>query len=153
MKSSNLAVLLASVLYIGYAPIAPGTFGSFAAAVAVWIFQPGLMALAVSAVLVFFIGLWASGETARAVGREDPGLVVIDEVAGYLVSVMFLPLTPGYIIAAFFLFRFFDILKPPPVRNAERRFSGGLGIMLDDVLAGVYTNLGLQAWKILISQL
>ncbi|MGE5238696.1 MAG: phosphatidylglycerophosphatase A, partial [Chloroflexota bacterium] len=67
--------------------------------------------------------------------------------AGYLVSVSFLPLTPGYLVSAFFLFRLFDILKPFPVGVIERRITGGLGIMLDDIAAGLITNLLLQIWR------
>jgi phosphatidylglycerophosphatase A len=72
---------------------------------------------------------------------------VIDEFCGYFISVLFVPKSIGYLIAAFFIFRLFDIVKPPPVRNAENYFSGGFGIMFDDVLAAIYTNLCLQAWK------
>ncbi|MBI3592707.1 MAG: phosphatidylglycerophosphatase A, partial [Nitrospirae bacterium] len=82
-------------------------------------------------------------------GIKDSKHIVIDEFVGYLASVAFLPLTAGYIVAAFFLFRFFDILKPPPIRNVEKKFHGGLGIMLDDLLAGIFTNIILQIWRMI----
>ena len=81
--------------------------------------------------------------------KKDPSCIVIDEFAGYMASLLFLPLSWGYIIAAFVLFRFFDILKPPPLKRLEDVFNGGFGIMADDIGAAVYTNLVLQLWKLL----
>jgi|GEM_PF-117705 len=81
--------------------------------------------------------------------KKDPSCIVIDEFAGYMASLLFLPLSWGYIIAAFVLFRFFDILKPPPLRRLEDVFNGGFGIMADDIGAAVYTNLVLQLWRLL----
>ena len=76
--------------------------------------------------------------------KRDPSAVVIDEFVGYLVAMLFLPATPTYMIASFLFFRFFDILKPQPIRWMERRLSGGMGIMLDDIGAAVYSNMTLQ---------
>ena len=95
------------------------------------------------------MGLQASHQAEKTLGK-DSGHIVIDEVCGYLISVLFLPKTTGYLIAAFVLFRIFDIFKPPPIRKIERSISGGAGIMLDDVLAGIYTNICLQAWRYLL---
>ncbi|MCG2813717.1 MAG: phosphatidylglycerophosphatase A [Thermodesulfovibrionales bacterium] len=81
--------------------------------------------------------------------KKDPSCIVIDEFTGYMATLLFLPLSWGYIIAAFVLFRFFDILKPPPLRKLEDVFNGGFGIMADDIGAAVYTNLVLQLWRLL----
>jgi phosphatidylglycerophosphatase A len=141
--------LIATVFFIGYIPFAPGTFGSLAALAFVWLFKPSAVYMASLIVFVFLIGIWSSHRAEALFGIKDSSPIVIDEFAGYLVSAAFLPMSAGYLIAAFFLFRFFDIFKPPPIKNIERKFDGGLGIMLDDIAAGVFTNLTLQAWRLI----
>ncbi len=133
---------------VGYMPVAPGTWGTLAAALAVTAMY-GLSdhAFAAIAVGVTLIGTWAADSAERTIGGKDPGCVVIDEVAGYFVSVLYLPRTAAILFAAFFLFRIFDIIKPPPCRRLER-MGGGLGIMMDDVAAGIYTNIVIRAWLI-----
>lgn len=91
-------------------------------------------------------GIYVSSLAERILNQKDPGHIVIDEFAGYLVSMMFLPVTAGYLIAAFVLFRGFDILKPPPIRGLQN-LPGGWGVMVDDIAAGIYTNLILQIWR------
>ena len=135
---------------VGYLPIAPGTLGSL---VGVLIFMAarrmasnfGLNAIAIESsliVLVTVIGIWAASQTERLAGRKDPGKVVVDEVSGQMLSLFPLllfqkwPVEPAVIIS-FILFRFFDIVKPYPARRFER-LHGGLGIMADDLVAGVY---------------
>ncbi len=138
---TRLAVLLATAGGAGYAPVAPGTAGS-AVAVGVyllvreWTFVP--MLVLVSAVIV--AGIWAGGVAARHFGAEDPGPVVVDEVAGQLIALW--GTGPGLtgVVLGFFLFRAFDIVKPWPARQLEA-LPGGLGIMADDLAAGVYANL------------
>lgn len=146
MSTSSLrargAVALASFGYVGFFPFAPGTAGSAAAFL---LFLPvrwsGSLPLEVAvAALVALAGIWAASETERALGVEDPGPVVIDEVAGMLVSLLFLPTSWGVMAAAFVCFRIFDIVKPWPCGRLER-LHGGLGIMADDLAAGVYANL------------
>ncbi|MBI5055954.1 MAG: phosphatidylglycerophosphatase A [Nitrospirae bacterium] len=127
-------------------PYAPGTFGSAAGLILAILFRPDDTQLIIMALSVFFIGLYTSHQTEKSLGK-DSGHIVIDELCGYFVSVLFVPKSVGYFIAAFVLFRAFDILKPPPVRNVERLVPGGAGIMLDDVLAGIYTNACLQMWR------
>lgn len=131
--------------FIGYSPYAPGTAGSLAGFLLLILFNPGDgMILLISGPL-FLLGLLASHDTEKILGK-DSGHIVIDELYGYLVSVLFIPKTMGYLIAALLLFRFFDILKPYPIRKIEESFSGGLGIMLDDLLAGFFANICLQLW-------
>lgn len=139
------AVALASFGYIGFFPFAPGTAGSAAAFI---LFLPvrwsGSVALELAvAALVAVAGIWAATGTERALGVEDPGPVVIDEVAGMLVSLLFLPASWGVMAAAFVCFRAFDIIKPWPCGRLER-LHGGFGIMADDLAAGVYANLTVQ---------
>lgn len=132
-----------SGLGTGYAPIASGTFGS-ALAVA-WCFIPGTTHVAVllpMVALLLIIGARIA-ERMEAFYGPDPAEVTVDEVVGQWITFLFLPVSTPLLIAGFFLFRFFDIVKPYPARKIDRR-RGGWPIMLDDVVAGVYANLVLQ---------
>ncbi len=144
-----LSKLIATVFFVGYLPVAPGTFGSLAGLIFVWMFKPDTSSQIMIIVIGFILGTLASHVAEKAYGEKDCRYIVADEFVGYLLSVVFLPLTAGYMISAFFLFRFFDILKPPPIRNIERALDGGLGIMLDDVAAGIFTNVVLQLWRMI----
>jgi phosphatidylglycerophosphatase A len=95
------------------------------------------LSLIVATVAVTAVGLWASGRVERMVGRKDPGVIVIDEVAGMMVSVLFLPRTWPVLLTAFFLFRLFDVWKPFPARQSQV-ITGGVGVMVDDLIAGAY---------------
>jgi phosphatidylglycerophosphatase A len=97
---------------------------------------------------VTLLGIWSGGRVERALGTKDPGVIVIDEVAGMMLSVLTLPRTVAVLFAAFVLFRLFDIWKPFPARESQS-LSGGLGVMLDDVIAGLYALLVLLASRAL----
>jgi len=112
-----------------------------------WFVRPDLAFQAAALALVIAVGVPAAHYAERSFGTKDSSQIVIDEVAGYAISVLALPMTPGYLIAAFFLFRFFDIFKPPPARQMDKGLPGGLGIMADDLAAGIYTNVLLQLWR------
>ena len=139
-------LFLATGAYAGYVPVAPGTAGSLVglgvyAAAARHLSAAGLLFLIAA---LFLVGSWAAHRAESYFAEKDPGAIVIDEVAGMLVSLWALPIGPAGWIAGFFLFRAFDIVKPFPIRTLERRIPGGVGVMFDDVLAGVYTNLSLR---------
>ncbi|MDP6014754.1 MAG: phosphatidylglycerophosphatase A [Candidatus Latescibacteria bacterium] len=136
---------VATVLFSGRAPIAPGTAGSAVTAVAWFVFGSTLTPLTWILLLASVTGIAVvtAGAEARALGREDPGPVVIDEAAGFLFTVAFLPHGLWTTLAAFVLFRILDILKPPPARQLEA-LHGGWGIVLDDVAAGIMGNLMLH---------
>ena len=124
---------------------APGTFGTIAAIPLYLILAPlplggYLAALAV----VILVGVWACDRTARDLGDQDPGAIVWDEFAGLLVTLAGAPAGWGWLLAGFALFRVFDILKPWPIRWLDRRVTGGLGIMLDDLAAGFAAWVCLQ---------
>jgi phosphatidylglycerophosphatase A len=140
---TTISKTVSTVFFIGYVPLAPGTFGTLVAMALVWVFRPDIAWQLGVLAAVFVIGMITSGITERALRQKDSKHIVIDEVAGYLCSVIFLPLTPFYMIAAFVLFRFFDILKPPPVCYFEK-LGGGAGIMMDDMAAGIISNILLQ---------
>jgi len=126
----------------GLGPRAPGTWGSLLAAVAYWLLAPVPLQWLVPAVVIMFIaGIWICGLSARRLGVHDHSGIVWDEIVGMLLVLMFLPPEPIWIGAAFLAFRLFDIWKPWPIRDLDHSVPGGLGIMLDDVLASVYAAL------------
>jgi len=140
----KLAFVLSSCFGMGLIPVAQGTFATLAAiplAVALSRFTP----MAWAYVLFFFIllAVWVSARAADVLQKEDPGEVVIDEAAGLLLTLFLLPATALNLCLGFVLFRLFDILKPYPIRRLES-LGGGSGIVLDDLLAGVYGNVCLR---------
>jgi phosphatidylglycerophosphatase A len=128
---------VATGLGSGCAPVAPGTAGSLVGLALAW---PYLAATAA----VSGLGVVAAGRAEALLGSKDPGRIVIDEIAGMLVTLIGVPPTWPLLAAGFLLFRVFDILKPFPCRWAERRLPGGLGVMTDDLLAGAYACLVLH---------
>lgn len=136
---------IATLGFIGYLPYAPGTFGTAAGFLLAILIRPEDLNLLVIFLPLLFLGIITSHNAEKLLGK-DSGRIVIDELCGYLVSVLFVPKTFGYLLATFILFRAFDILKPPPIRKIEEIVPGGAGIMLDDVMAGVYANVCLQVW-------
>lgn len=132
--------LIASWFGAGFLPWAPGTWGSLAALPFAWaiLLFGGKLWLLAAAIAVFIVGCIAADRATRAGTERDPGWVVIDEVAGQWLTLLALPLSLAGFAIGFVLFRLFDIWKPWPVRWAERRYSGGFGIMIDDVLAALY---------------
>ena len=129
--------MLASVFGAGYAPVASGTVGSFVTVVAIWLLPLTPLRIAVALVVVTLIGIWAGSRVERLLGKKDPGVIVIDEVAGMLLSVILLPPTIPVLVTAFLLFRLFDIWKPFPARESQA-LTGGMGVMVDDLVAGFY---------------
>lgn len=142
---SRLAVVVATFGYVGFFPIAPGTAGSLAALVLYafvrWVGLPAFDLALVVAVLG--AGVWSASLTERALDQKDPGPIVIDEVLGMLITLMWLPLSLGGVVAGLVLFRIFDIVKPYPAARMES-LKGGMGVMLDDAVAGVYGHLALR---------
>ena len=144
-RADVLSTAIATALWSGYFPIAPGTVGSAVGLVLFW--PMARLSPAVQATVIaigFLAGVVAATRVARGVGIEDPGIVVWDEVVGMWTSLAFLPFTPTDAIAGFFLFRILDVFKPWPARQLES-LHGGWGIMSDDLMAGIYANLLLRA--------
>jgi phosphatidylglycerophosphatase A len=134
-------LLVATGLGLGHAPFAPGTVGSLPGLLLVVLLWRlgGAWTVLAGALLVTALGFWAARAAESRFGRPDPAPVVIDEIAGQMVSLLFLAPTATSLLLAFVLFRLFDVWKPFPVRRAER-LPGASGIMTDDLLAGVYAN-------------
>lgn len=147
-KPGRWIMWAATAFGAGYSPAAPGTVGTLAAVV----LYLGLCRLGAVIYLLIWIALFIAAcriahlvQTAR--GEDDPQIVVIDEVAGFLIAMFLLPPTPAYLAAAFFLFRLLDVIKPFPADYFDQEVKNGFGIVMDDVAAGIYTNLLLQAFR------
>ena len=140
---SFVPIALATAFGAGFMPKAPGTLGS-AVGLLLWFLLPAsAWAQACAIALVVIAGSWSADVAERHFGRHDPGQVVIDEVAGMLITLFLNPFSWFSATVGFLLFRAADIVKPFPARRLER-LPGGLGIMADDVMAGIYANLGLR---------
>lgn len=144
--AARLGLAIATCGYLGFVPVAPGTFGS-AAGLGLFLLlaHVGSPVLYVGvAVLLFALGVWGASVTERELGRTDPGAVVIDEVVGMLITLAFLDVTLAGAVAGFLVFRLLDVVKPWPSRRFEQ-LHGGLGVMADDAMAAVYGNLVMRA--------
>jgi len=142
---------IATLGFIGYIPVAPGTFGSLAAFIFFFLLKPSIFSRVMILILMIPIGIMASTRAESLLNEKDSRHIVIDEFCGYLFSALFIPLSFWYALSAFFLFRFFDILKPFPIKKVESSLKGGKGIMGDDIMAAVYTNIVLQIWMLVHS--
>jgi phosphatidylglycerophosphatase A len=142
---SNAAHFLATGFGSGFSPVAPGTAGTAVGLALFWPLRTLSPVVQIGAtVLMFLAGVAAAEVTARRTGLKDPSIVVVDEIVGMWISLLLLPFTPLTAAAAFFLFRLMDVVKPPPARGFEA-LPGGWGIVMDDVMAGIYANLVLRA--------
>ncbi len=149
-NSGHIALTyVATIGFLGYSPYAPGTIGSlFALTVFLMTDLPIYAHLSVI-IIGALLGIYASSAAEKILNEKDSKKIIIDEFIGFYVSVFYLPKTFGLAIAAFLLFRFFDILKPLFISKLEKTLSNGLGVMADDILAGIYTNIVLQAWLLI----
>lgn len=136
---------------IGYMPFGPGTFGSLAGLICLWFFP--LSPRWHLGLIIFgsLIGSIAATSAERQFGQKDSGKIIIDELVGFYVAAFLIPHTPSLLIAAFLLFRFFDIFKPLMIRKVEIALRNGKGVMADDILAGIYANALLQVWLLIRS--
>jgi len=148
LSKSRLLKHAATLGPLGFSPFAPGTLGTLAAMALLLLVHLSTLPYIALTLACIVLGILSSEAVVEALGRRDPSCVVIDEFAGYLVAVAFLPSTTAYLLAGFILFRVFDILKPPPIRGLQV-LRGGLGIMADDLAAGLLTNVILQIWRTL----
>jgi phosphatidylglycerophosphatase A len=148
--SQHLILFLAEGAYSGKSPVAPGTAGTVVA-VLLYLFLADLPPAAyfVVCVIVTGVAIATAHEAEKLLGTKDPGAIVIDEIAGFLVSMVLVPSGWAFIAAAFFLFRFFDVVKPWPLRRLQD-LHGGPGIVFDDIGAGVYTNIMLHLAALII---
>jgi phosphatidylglycerophosphatase A len=138
------ALLIATVLGVGYVPVASGSFGS-AAGLVVWALLPSTTVVHAAAIALLFVaGSWSGSVAERHFGRRDPGEVVVDEVMGMLITLFLIPVGWTGALVGYLLFRFTDVVKPFPARRLEH-LPGGIGVMADDAMAAIYANLALRA--------
>jgi phosphatidylglycerophosphatase A len=138
----RLLMFIATGAGSGYLPKAPGTWGTLVGLLLWWpLALLPLTAYLAAVGLLFIVGVASAGAAEKILDRGDPGVVVIDEIVGVLIALAAVPLHPAAALAGFALFRLFDIAKPFPVGWVDRHLHGGLGIMLDDVAAGLYALL------------
>lgn len=147
------AYFFATSGFVGKIPFAPGTWGSLLGIPIVLLLNEHMHLLFFVLVVLTAVGIWSGEQVARMQGHPDPGCVVLDETCGMLTSFLFVPISPVVLLIGFAGFRFFDIAKPFGIRLVERKFPGGLGIMLDDLVAGVLTNLSLHLILFLWAQI
>lgn len=148
--SKSLVKFISTFFYVGFFPLIPGTTGSIAGLVIYFLVKNNLSAYCLALAGLLTLGFLTSGRQERLMQKKDPPCVVIDEVCGMLASLLFVPYSVKLVIIAFFVFRVLDTLKPFPVARLER-MRGSPGIMLDDIAAGIYTNMILQVALIFAS--
>jgi phosphatidylglycerophosphatase A len=135
----------------GLSPVAPGTAGTLMAVpIVLAVMQFGLLVHCIFACLATVAGVYLCGESARRLQVHDHGGIVWDEICGYTVTMLAAPPRWYWLVAGFVLFRFFDIVKPSPIREADHSLTGGLGIMLDDIIAGVFSAMVLYAIQLIL---
>ena len=144
-RKNDLIVFLATGFFTGFLPMMPGTWGTFAAIPLVMLVHKGnQVAQLLTAVIFMMVAVWLAGRAETLLGSRDARPIVIDEMAGFLITLLWLPLTIPTLCLAFAIFRLFDIVKPPPIASLEKRLGGGWGVVMDDVVAGVYTNISIR---------
>lgn len=150
---NQLLLAIATGFYVGFLPIFPGTWGS-AAAILPYYFVRSLSipTYLVMLAVLFIIGFFSAGAAEKILDRADAGPIVIDEILGMLITLAFAPAHPVYWLLGFVLFRVFDILKPFPVSWFDNHIHGGIGIMMDDVIAGLYALGCLQLTHLIVSR-
>ncbi len=141
--SEKIVKMLSTWFYVGNLPVAPGTAASAVGIVMAMICSSNVFFYVCVTLIVTILGFMVSGRMEEILDQKDPGCIVIDEVAGVMIAFFLLPLTPVVIVTAFFLFRAFDMFKIYPVNKFEQ-LKGSTGVMMDDVIAGLYTNIVMQ---------
>ena len=138
-------VFLATGCYVGYIPFAPGTFGSLMGIPLIWLLSKLAVPLSVFTILLVIpLFVWICREAEKVFDQEDSSCIVIDEIGGMLVTFFMVPWSTQNILIGFVLFRVFDIAKPFPIRLIDKRLKGGLGVVMDDIMAGIYANVALR---------
>ncbi len=142
---SRLIIAVASAGYAGFFPWVPGTLGTLVGVLIYFLFSllpPAIYLLTTGA--FFFLACWVAGKAEEILGQRDSPKIVIDEVTGYLIAMTWLPPSPACLAGGFLFFRVLDIIKPPPSGWVHAKMEGGMAVVLDDAVAGVYTNLLLR---------
>lgn len=144
--STKLTQIIATFFFVGKISKAPGTFGTLAT-IPLWfcLSHLNIVSYMVSIIVLIIVGVVSAQFYQKISGEHDSKEVVIDEVVGFLITMTWLPVTWQSVVFGFVLFRFFDIVKPPPIRQFDRKIKGGVGVMVDDIAAGLICNIILQS--------
>jgi len=147
---NSFILLLATGFGVGFSPLVPGTMGTLVA-IPLYLILSSIPSPVYewTVITFFFLASWISDRAQTYWGKKDDQRIVIDEIMGFFIAMMWMPRKATFMIIGFFIFRFFDILKPPPIRRLEK-VGGGYGVVLDDVMAGVYANIVLQVIRLMI---
>jgi phosphatidylglycerophosphatase A len=151
MNKQSIILFFATGAYSGYISFAPGTWGTLVGLPLCYFLS--LLGWPLQLILLFVfmpVAAWISGKGECYLGTKDPGAIVIDEIAGILITLIFVPFTLIHVMVGFLLFRFFDILKPYPISRAESYFDGGTAVLMDDVIAGIFARAILEVLMIWI---
>jgi len=141
---NRLVVFIATGAYSGYSPVASGTAGTVVAIPLYYLLSALGHNVYIAAILILLpVSFWCSGKAEKIFDKKDSGFIVIDEIVGFLITMMFIPPVWSYVAAGFLLFRFFDITKLYPARVMEG-LGGGFGVVMDDVVAGLYSNIAIR---------
>jgi phosphatidylglycerophosphatase A len=141
----KIALFVATGAYVGKIPFAPGTVGSLLGLIICFFLSAVPVSVVATVITVLMlVSVWASEHAEKVMGKKDPGCVVIDEVAGMVITMIGIPFGIATVILGFVLFRILDIVKPPPVRFFQDDLAGGAGIVMDDVAAGIIANIILR---------
>ena len=135
--------LITSFFYLGHSPFMPGTMGSLGGLIVYVLVKNNEILYGFSILFLFMLGVIFTAEAEKIYKRKDARMIVIDEACGMLFALFFVPASMFSVILGFFLFRILDILKPPPAKRVEK-LTGALGVMFDDIIAAIYTNVILQ---------
>jgi len=144
LKKDILFKYIATVGFIGFFPLFPGTISSAVACILYLLFKPTNKELLFICLILFIVGIFASEKAEKIFAEIDSSYIVIDEFVGYILCIIYIPYSFKNAILAFFLFRFFDIFKPFPIKLLEQKIKGGIGIMIDDIVAALMTNICLR---------
>ena len=149
-RGEKIIALFSTGLYTGYFPIAPATFSTLTLGIACYLLlsplNPYLYALLTC--IIFVLAVWLSDKSEEIFQKKDCSYIVIDELVGFLITMFLIPPDWIFLTMGFFFFRFFDIVKPPPANFFNNRKKGGLDVVMDDVIAGIYSNLALHIVRI-----
>jgi len=142
---NKFVTFVASGGYAGFFPFAPGTVGALEGILFSFLFSHfPLPIYLLSTAALFFLGAWVAAGAEISFARKDSPRIVIDEIVGYLITMILIPFSPGTALIGFLLFRVFDVLKPPPAGKIDRQMEGGFAVVLDDAVAGLYANIALH---------
>ena len=153
MRFTDKAVVwVATGFGLGFIPLIPGTFGTLPGLVICYFLAQVPVAFAAPVVIGFIaLSMGLAGAAERLLGKKDPGHIVIDEIAGLAVALFGLPFDAFHVVAGFITFRIFDAWKPYPLKKMEKRFAGGVGVVIDDVGAGIYANILVRLLALLVA--